>query len=168
MSGQDENRKRAMSWTDWGTMSQWADNTDILNQWAESRRQFAGVHACVFFHGGEVRGEVRELMLSGFQGVSCRWWKPVLQVPVDVHELFFNPRHRLKITQVPLSQLDLFSPFLSHTNTHSCPAVLQVLCSYSYHLFFIRLCLSGRRAREKYLFKSGILPCFTLLFLIYV
>lgn len=47
-------------------MSQWADNTDRLNQWAESRRQFVGVHARVFVQGGEIGGEVGEMMLSGF------------------------------------------------------------------------------------------------------
>lgn len=28
-------------------MSQWADNADTLNQWAESRRQFVDVCVCM-------------------------------------------------------------------------------------------------------------------------
>lgn len=123
MSGQDENRKRAMSWTDWGTMSQWADNTDRLNQWAESRRRFSVfVFVCVFLWGGEWRGCQREDVprFSGglLQGVNT---SPagLLRCPQTI----LQPKtHRLKITPVPLSKLDFSPPPplpVSHTNRHT-------------------------------------------------
>lgn len=64
---QDENRKRATSWRDRGRMSQWADNADRLNQWAESRRQFffsggeeAHTCVCVYSRGRDLRGKLRD------------------------------------------------------------------------------------------------------------
>ena len=58
-------------------MSQWADNTDRLNQWAESRRRFSVfvfvfVCVCVCSSQGENGEDVREKMFPGFQGVCCR------------------------------------------------------------------------------------------------
>lgn len=135
MSGQDENRKRAMSWTDWGTMSQWADNTDRLNQWAESRRRFSVfVFVCVFLWGGEWRGCQREDVprFSGglLQGVNT---SPagLLRCPQTI----LQPKtHRLKITPVPLSKLDFSPPppFLSHTQIDT-----QLLCCLASFMFLL-------------------------------
>lgn len=76
-------------------MSQWAEITDRLNQWAESRRQFMGVHACVRFDGeagGDQRRSHRDDVLR-FLGGLLQVGKPVLQMDVC--------QHKLKITVYP-------------------------------------------------------------------
>lgn len=131
-------------------MSQWADNTDRLNHWAESRRQFVGVSACVFFQWGGGSGFFGGLAAGG-DNQSCR-------SPWTSEKLFFNPKHGLRITHVSLSSLDLCSPSISHTQINtvallSCESYVltHTICFYSVLLE----CCDVRG--ETYLLQNGLL-----------
>lgn len=76
MSGQDQNRKRAMSWTDWGW---WVSGLITQTDWISGLKAKDSLweHVC----DSQASGRVRRMM---FGGDALQVGKPILQTYADV------------------------------------------------------------------------------------